>query len=98
LETLQASCKESEEINANGQSGQAFLLWTRTILESRYMVPRTHFQTVLIYPFNGSINLKNSEAMEIKQLAEYKTCLENGKYSTAPIAYENIQCHMVYNT
>jgi hypothetical protein len=83
LETIQASDKESKENRANGQSGQDFLLQSRNILE----VPRTHAQAIGIDQSNENSNWKDSEAKEMKQLAEYQTFLDQGKDNTAPIGY-----------
>jgi hypothetical protein len=55
-----------------------------------YMVPRNHAQAIAIDQSNGNGNWKDSEAMEMKQLAEYKTFLDHGKDSTAPIGYKKI--------
>jgi hypothetical protein len=42
-----------------------------------YMVPRTHAQAIAIDQSNWNSNWKESEAMEMKQLAEYKTFLDH---------------------
>jgi hypothetical protein len=52
------------------------------------MVPITHAQAIAIDQSNGNSNWNYSEAMEMKQLAKYKTSLDHGKDSTAPIGYK----------
>jgi hypothetical protein len=91
LETLEASGKESEENRANGQSGLAFLLQSRTILESRLYGSHYPCPKLKIYHSNGNNNWKDSEAMEMKHLAEYKTFLDQGKDSMDPIGYKKIR-------
>jgi hypothetical protein len=40
---------------------------------------------------------QESEATEMKQLAEYKTFINKGKGGIPPDGYKKIRCHMVYD-
>jgi hypothetical protein len=48
FEKIKNSSKEPEENRATGQSGQAFPLQTRTILEIWLIVPSSHTQAIAI--------------------------------------------------
>jgi hypothetical protein len=62
-----------------------------------FIVPRTHCQAVEIDLSIGNSKLKDSEAVEMEQLAEYKTFVDKGKGGTAPSGYKKIRCHVVYD-
>jgi hypothetical protein len=61
------------------------------------MVPRTHNQAVEIDQANGNRLWQESEATEVKKLAEYNNFIDKGKGSIPPDCYKKICCHMVYN-
>lgn len=62
-----------------------------------FLVPRTHAQAVEIDKANGNTKWQDSEAVEMQQLAEYKTFEDKGKGAAAPIGYKKIRCHMIYD-
>ena len=62
-----------------------------------FLVPRTHAQAVEIDKENGNTKWQDSEAVEMQQLAEYKTFEDKGKGAAAPIGYKKIRCHMIYD-
>jgi hypothetical protein len=59
-------------------------------------LPRTHGQAFEIDLAIGKSKWKNYKAVEMEQLSGYKTFVDKGKDGTAPIGYEKICCHMVY--
>jgi hypothetical protein len=61
------------------------------------MVPRTPVQAIAIDQANGNSNWKDSEAKEMKQLAEYKTILDRGNESMAPVGCKRIRLYMIYD-
>jgi hypothetical protein len=61
------------------------------------MVPRSHNQAVEIDQANGNCLWQESEAIEVKQLAAYKTFIDKGKSGNPPDGYKKIRCHMIYD-
>jgi hypothetical protein len=56
-----------------------------------YLTPRTHAQAVEIDKAYGNSTLwQEAEAMEMKQLLEYKTFIDQGKVGAAPTGYRKI--------
>ena len=45
---------------------------------------------------NGNTKWRDAEKLEMKQLQEYNTFIDNGKNSRVPQGYKKIRCHMVY--
>jgi hypothetical protein len=62
-----------------------------------FLVPRSHKQAVEIDLSNGNLLWQESEATEMKQLAEYNTFIDKGKDGIPPGGYKKIRCHMVYD-
>jgi hypothetical protein len=58
---------------------------------------RTRNQAVEIDQDNGNHLWQESEATEMKQLAEYKTFIDKGKGGILPDGYKKITFHMVYD-
>jgi hypothetical protein len=56
-----------------------------------FMVPRTHSQAIEVDQANGNRLWQESEATEMKQLADYKTFIDKGKDGIPPDGHKNIR-------
>jgi hypothetical protein len=62
-----------------------------------FMVPCSRDQAVDIDQSNGNCLWQESEATEMKQLAEYKPFIDKGKSGIPPYGFKKICCHMIYD-
>jgi hypothetical protein len=64
--------------------------WKIGILE-----PRTHLQALELDKTNGNTKWHEAEELEMKQVFEYNTFVDQGKDGNAPAGYKKIRCHMI---
>jgi hypothetical protein len=61
------------------------------------LVPRAHLQALELDKINGNTKWYEAEEIEMKQLLEYNTFVDQGQGGDSPAVYKKIRCHMIYD-
>ena len=80
-------------------ANQAKLRARRMTLVYKYgfLVPRNHDQAVELDERNGNTKWQDAEKLELNQLQDYDTFIDEGKGAKIPPGYKRIRCHFVYD-
>ena len=62
-----------------------------------YQVTCNYWEAMEFYIRHGSTQWSDENKIDIVQLYEYETFKDLGKYSSAPVRYNKIQFHIVYD-